>query len=212
MASRCMETRPCFRELWYRQEMRYQLPVGGGFFADWFAAAIERIRIGHAPTAGRENGWAKSAWIRTAKRPMPQIDRIAGRIPQIARLSMANPTGKPPSAVHCNQSEWAWLTMTPGSNVAKAGYTAGQQPSPHPTQGCAAIMCNVEKANCIRPAAKASEENRADAVSNPTINVKSPVAPANVRAANRTLLPALPFCKCNRSKTQRASAKPIKRP
>lgn len=111
--------------------------------------------------------------------PIPQIDRIAGRSAQRNKDNTAIPTGNPPSAIHCNQSQCAWFTTAPGSNAAKAGYAVGQQPSPKPIQGCAAIICNVVTTYCIRPCVSFSEWNRSDIVPNPTINIRTAVAIAN---------------------------------
>src|ERR1700679_2621170 len=113
--------------------------------------------------------------MKTAITPIPQIDSNAGRAAQIATESMAKPAGKPPSAVHCSQSVCASFTIAPASNVANAGYTAGQQPNPQPVNGCTAIICSVEIANWRRPAVNAPKANLSDVASYPTIKTSAAV-------------------------------------
>ena len=79
-------------------------------------------------------------------------------------------------------------------------------------QGRAAIMCSVEIANWMRPAVNASDENRADVVSNPTINVNAAVAPANASAADPIFQPTSRFRNWDRSKTKKTSAQVMMRP
>ena len=102
-----------------------------------------------------------------------------------------------------------------GSRVecGEGGITAGQQPSPQPIQGRAAIMCRVEsgelKAPCGQGLRRKSRRRCFKSYNqrqNALWRLPTPGPQTGFFGQLCT------FCKCDRSKTPRTSAKPIKSP